>query len=105
MPQVRFAWRRYAGPLAITAMLGAFWLWVFAVQRLNLETRGVRGLVTAVLWTLYLFAVPLAGVVTLLATAVGAGRRRDSWRSAAPVMLFAAVSLGFWWWSVTKAGG
>ena len=89
----------------MVAMVAAFWSWALAVGRLNIETRGLGGSVTAVLWTLYLFGVPLAGLVALVNGLLGAHRNRLSRRSAALTGLLVAVTLAFWWWSVTKAGG
>jgi hypothetical protein len=104
MPRPWLAWRRYGAAASMVAMVAAFWIWVLAVTRLNIETRGLGGFVTAMLWTLYLFGVPLAALLALSTGVLGAIRRGHSWRFAAVVIAFVATTVAFWWWSIMRAG-
>jgi len=105
MTPPRLAWLRYGAAVSMVAMASAFWLWALAVGRLNIETRGFGGSVTATLWTLYLFGVPVAGFAALITGFRDAKRRRLPRRLAAVIGVVVAVTLVFWWWSITRAGG
>ena len=104
IPRQESAWRRLRWAIAMAAMLGAFWIWVFAIQRLHIETIGLAGFVTATLWSLYFIGVPLAGSVTVTKALIGAVRHRHSWRLASFLIVFVTAGLAFWWWSVWRAG-
>jgi hypothetical protein len=105
MTRPRSAWLHYSAAVSMVAMVSAFWLWVLTVGRLNIETRGFGGSVTATLWTLYLFGVPVAGFAALITGFRDAKRRRLPRRLAAVIGVVVAVTLVFWWWSITRAGG
>jgi hypothetical protein len=105
MSRPRLAWQHYGAAVSMVAMVAAFWLWALAVGRLNIETRGLGGSVTAILWTLYLFGVPVMGVAALIIGFRDARRRRLPWPLAAMMGIVVAVTLVFWWWSINRAGG
>lgn len=105
MTPSRPAWRHYGAALSMVTIVAAFWSWALIVGRLSVETRGFGGYVTALLWTLHLFGVPLAGLLALLTGLLGARRHRLSRRFAAGMGVLVATTLAFWWWSIVKAGG
>jgi hypothetical protein len=105
MTRPRQAWLHYGAAISMVAIVAAFWLWALVVGRRDIETRGFAGRVTATLWTLYLFCVPLAGLAALITGFREAKRRRLPRRLAAMISLVVAATLVFWWWSINKAGG
>jgi hypothetical protein len=94
--------RRYAGPLSIAAALGGFWIWILAVETLGINTRGLAGSLTMLLWSIYLLAVPLACLATILLVTVGVVRKRMPLPSAVGQVAFSCLALAFWYWSITK---
>jgi hypothetical protein len=65
----------------------------------------VRWLCHGDTWTLYLFGVPVAGFAALITGFRDAKRRRLPRQLAAVIGVVVAVTLVFWWWSITRAGG
>ena len=92
----------YAGPVTVLLAAGGFWLWFFVAKTFRIDTSGLAGSVTGLVWFAYLAGVPFACLMTIVFGAIGAARKRITWAVMAfHVLLVAGVGL-FWYWSLTS---
>jgi hypothetical protein len=85
------------------AIFCAFWLWIMLVANFPINTRGWTGNLMLILDGLYVMALPLLGIATILSAGVAVVKRLAPLSGVITIVLV-ATALGLWAWSLSPSG-